>query len=185
MIGEQQRRAEVETRVRQELERIDHYRLPVNPVRVANRLGLKVKGVGFKDTAHAGMIAVKAGSGSIFVAYSEDAPYRMRAAIAHSLGHYFLHLTEDGVVKDGQILDRPIDLFWEREPANGPVAEELMREIEANWFAMELLMPTDFIRQEWARNPSVPNIARIFEVPQEAIGPRVAALNLWKSGKRG
>ena len=85
------------------------------------------------------MIAVKAGSGSIFVAYSEDAPYRMRAAIAHSLGHYFLHLTEDGVVKDGQILDRPIDLFWEKEPANGPVAEELMREIEANWFAMELL----------------------------------------------
>ena len=176
MIGEQQRRVDVERRVRRELERIGLYRLPVNPVRVANRLGISVKGVEFKNGSHSGMIAVKDGNAVIYVADSEETPYRMRVAIAHSLGHYFLHLMDSGRVKDGQILDRTIDMFLEREPAEGPVSEEMAREIEANWFAAELLMPTDFVQEEWDRNPSIPSIARIFGVTEEAIGRRIAVL---------
>ena len=43
MIGEQQRRAGVERRVREELELMGLYRLPVNPIQFANRLGIKVE----------------------------------------------------------------------------------------------------------------------------------------------
>ena len=61
MIGEQQRRAEIENRVRQELERIDHYRLPVNPVRVANRLGIEVYLSTFGQGPITGMVETNGG----------------------------------------------------------------------------------------------------------------------------
>ena len=184
MIGEQRRRVDVEKRVREELERLGLYRLPVNPVIVANKLGMKVKGVVFKDSSHASIVSVKDGTGTIFVSDLADEPYRMRVAVAHALGHYFLHLMEKGVVKDGQILDRPIDMFWEKEPDEGQASEDWMMEIEANRFADELLMPVSFVREEWASNPNIPRLARMFGVTDEAIGRRVANLNLWIPGKK-
>ena len=181
MIGEQQRRVDVESRVRKELERIDLYRLPVNPVTVANKLGMKVKSIESEDSSFAGLVAVKNGSGSIYVSESEPA-YLIRFTIAHEIGHYLLHLNEGGTIRDGMMLDRPIDMFWDREPAE--VSEEWMKEIEANWFATELLMPTEFIREEWSKIPSVSRLAEAFYVTDEAIGHRVANLSLWIPGER-
>ncbi len=184
MIGEQQRRVEVECRVRKELERVGLYRLPVNPIQVANRLGISVEYAKFPDGSTTGMIAAKGGGGRIFAA-KLDLPYRLRFTIAHEIGHYFLHLMEGNVIKDGEVRDRLIDMFLEREPSAGLVSEELMREIEANWFATELLMPMEFVREEWARNPNIPSLARMFGVTEEAIGYRVADLNLWDPANGG
>lgn len=178
MIGEQQRRVDVEQRAREELERMGLYRLPVNPIQVANRLGISVKYAQFPDGVTTGMVAVKGGSGTIFAA-KLDSPYQLRYTIAHELGHYFLHLMEGNVIKDGEARDRLINIFLKREPTVGPISEDLMREIQANWFATELLMPMEFIREEWNRNPNIPSLARMFDVTEDAIGHRVAGLNLW------
>ena len=183
MIGEQQKRAEVENRVRQELERIDHYRLPINPVRVANRLGIEVYLSTFGQGPITGMVETNGGRAEIFVLDSES-PYRKKVTVAHELAHYFLHLTQDGAIKNGRIQDRAIDLFWSKEPA-AAVSDDWQREIEANWFAAELMMPTKFVKEEWARNPSIPSLARIFVVTEEAIGYRVADLNLWVPATAG
>ena len=180
MIGEQQRRVDVESRVRQELERMGLYRLPINPVKVANWLGMKVKSVETKDSSFAGLVTVKNGSGSIYVSEGEPA-YLIRFTIAHEIGHYLLHLNEGGTIKDGMMLDRPIDMFWDREPAE--VSEDWMKEIEANWFATELLMPAEFIREEWSKIRSVSRLAETFYVTEEAIGHRVADLALWIPGE--
>ena len=177
MIGEQQRRVEVECRVRKELERVGLYRLPVNPVRVANRLGIEVSAATFGKSPISGMVETKGGDAEIFVLESES-PYRKKVTVAHELGHYFLHLMEDGAIKNGRIQDRPIDLFWSKEPVTS-VSDDWLREIEANWFATELMMPLEFVREEWNRNPSIQSLARIFVVTEEAIGYRVADLNLW------
>ena len=184
MIGEQQRRVDVERRVREELERMGLYHLPVNPIQFANRLGMSVEYAKFPDIATTGMVITRGGSGKIFAAKS-DSPYRLRFIIAHELGHYFLHLIEGNVIRDGEARDRAIDMFWENEPLAGPVPEDLMREIEANWFAIELLMPMEFVREEWGRNPSLPNLARLFDVTEEAIGYRVAGLSLWVPPRGG
>lgn len=184
MIGEQQRRVDVENRVRGELERMGLYRLPVNPIQFANRLGMSVEYAKFPEIPTIGMVVTRGGRGRIFAAKS-DSPYRLRFTIAHELGHYFLHLSEGNVIKDGEVRDRAIDMFWESEPLAGPISENLMREIEANWFATELLMPMEFVREEWNRNPSLPSLARMFDVTEDAIGYRVAGLNLWVPANGG
>ena len=180
MIGEQQRRVDVESRVRKELERIDLYRPPVNPVTVANKLGMRVMSGVFKDSSVISMVSIKGGNSGIFVAESKsDAPYLLRVAVAHALGHYFLHLLKDGVTKDGKILDRHIDMFWEREPDEGPLSKEHLWEIEANQFASELLMPEKYVKEEWGKKPNILSMAQTFGVTEEAIGQRIANLALW------
>ncbi len=184
MIEEQRSQVDVENLVKRELYQQGLYRLPVNPVQFANRLGIRVRGVVFKDNAFISMVETKGGKGDIFVAASEDAPYRMRVATAHSLGHYFLHLMEGNVIKDGKILDRPIDMFWGRKSTEGTISDEMTKELEANWFATELLMPTEFVQKEWTKTPVIPSLARTFGVTEEAIGQRVADLNVWLPAKK-
>ena len=183
MIGEQQRQVDLERLVRRELERMGLYRLPVNPIQFANRLGISVEYANFPDGSTIGMVVTRGGSGKIFAAIS-DSPYRLRFAIAHELGHYFLHLMEGNVIKDGSLRDRPIDLFWENKSSAGPLPKDLKQEIEANWFATELLMPLEFVRKEWYRNPNLQSLARMFDVTEDAVGCRVANLNLWVPASR-
>ena len=184
MIREQRRRVDVEQRVREELERMGLYRLPVNPIQFANRLGISVEYAKFPEISTIGMVVTKGGTGRVFAAKS-DSPYRLRFTIAHELGHYFLHLSEGNVIKDGEVRDRAIDMFWENEPLAGPVSEALMLEIEANWFAAELLMPMEFVREAWSKTPDLPYLSRMFDVTEDAIGYRVAGLNLWVPSNGG
>ena len=189
MIGEQQRRVDVESRVRKELERIGLYRIPVNPIQLANRLGISVKGVEFVDDSVISAVETRDGSAKIFVADAET-PYRKRFAIAHELGHYFLHLMENRVIKDGEIVDPVHFMSWGKEQ-EARLASEFRRrrsrrglpglqreEIEANWFATELLMPEESVRDEWEWHPSARRLARVFNVTAEAIQYRLDDLGL-------
>ncbi len=135
-------------------------------------LGITVNNAKFFDESLAALIVKRGQTTRIFVEQS-DRPYRKRFSIAHELGHHFLHLDEDG-----EIIDKRGDMFREKEP-DGLMSEDRMREIHANWFATELLMPTEFVREEWSKNPSTSYLARAFNVSEEAIGYRVDALDLW------
>ncbi len=166
-------RSEIECRAKEVLIQHGLYSLPINPVHLANVLGVAVNNAKFFDESLTALITKRGRATQIFVEQSAP-PYRKRFSIAHELGHYFLHLHEDG-----GIVDKRADMFREREPADGLISEDQRREIEANWFAAELLMPAQFVREEWSKNPSTPYMARAFNVSEEAIGYRVDALDLW------
>ena len=166
-------RAEVEQKALEVLMQHGLYALPIDPVQLANRLGVTVNNAKFADDSLAGLIARRGDSIRILVDQA-DPPYRKRFSIAHELGHHFLHLLEDG-----EIVDNRADMFREREPVDAPISSERLREIQANWFAAALLMPGEFVRQQWAGNPSISYMARVFNVSEEAMGYRVDALDLW------
>ena len=106
------RRSEIEQQAKEVLSQHGLYSLPVDPVRLANRIGVKVNNAKFADDAWAALIARRNRTTRIFVEQS-DPPYRKRFSIAHELGHHFLHLLDDG-----EIVDKRTDMFREREPGN-------------------------------------------------------------------
>ena len=166
-------RSDIEHRAKGVLSQHGLYSLPIDPVRLANRIGVTVNNAKFADDSWAALIAKRGHTTRIFVEQS-DPPYRKRFSIAHELGHHFLHLLEDG-----EIVDKRTDMFRDREPVDGPMSEDRIKEIQANWFAAALLMPAEFVRAEWARNPRMLHMVEVFNVSEEAMGYRVDALNLW------
>src|SRR5947209_7723713 len=108
--------------------------IPVDPVVLANKLGMVVRNAKFSDDTIAGMIA-KRGDQVTLLVNSDDPPARKRFTIAHECGHHFLHLLEDGEFVDGEAnLFRG---FWQDQQNVSP---EKRREIQANMFAAALLM---------------------------------------------
>lgn len=162
----------VEQRAKQILKQHGLYALPVDPVLLANRLGVTVNNAKFADDSWAALISKRGPTTRVFVEQS-DPPYRKRFSIAHELGHHFLHLMEDG-----EMVDKRADMFRERRPNGENWSPERFMEVEANWFAAELLMPQEFVREEWKANPNVSTMAKIFNVSEEAMGYRIDALGL-------
>ena len=167
------KRSAIEAQAKELLTQHGLYSLPVDPVYLANRLAITVHNAKFADDSWAALIAKSGSSTRIFVEQS-DPPYRKRFSIAHELGHHFLHLPDDG-----EIIDRRADMFRVREPEAGPITEERLREIHANWFASALLMPADLVKVEWERSSSIAYLAGVCNVSEEAMGYRIDALNLW------
>ena len=148
------------------------YSIPVDPVVLANRLGIKVNNAKFSEPSLAAMLA-KRGS-SVWILLDESgSPARKRFSIAHELGHHFLHLESDG-----EIVDRNADLFRISEYATSEITPERRREIEANQFAAALLMPEQLVREVWPDYSSVSEMAKLFQVSEESMGYRVASLGL-------
>ena len=166
-------RPEIESQAKEILLQHGIYSLPIDPVRLANLIGISVNNAKFADDSWAAMLAKRGEVTRIFVEQS-DPPYRKRFSIAHELGHHFLHLREEG-----EIVDKRVDMFREREPLDGQISDERVREIHANWFAAALLMPEDLVRTEWANGPHLSRMAKVFNVSEEAMGYRLDSLNLW------
>ncbi len=165
-------RSQIEQRAKDVLVQHGLYSLPIDPVNLANLLGVTVHNAKFADDSWAGLIAKRGQHTQILVEQS-DPPYRKRFSIAHELGHHFLHLLDDG-----EIVDKRVDMFREKQPTLADWSAQRRREVEANWFAAALLMPEELVRQQWAANPSVMALARAFNVSQEAMGYRVDSLDL-------
>ena len=169
------RRSDVDRLAKEILTQHGLFSVPVDPVVLANLLGVTVNNAKFSDESWAALIAKRDHTTRIFVEQS-DPPYRKRFSIAHELGHHFLHLPGEG-----EIVDKHADMFREKEPSIGSVSEERIREIQANWFAAALLMPAELVHIEWHRDPSVKRMATLFNVSEEAMGYRLDTLDLWNS----
>ena len=166
-------RSKIEQHAKSVLKQHGLYALPIDPVLLANKLGITVNNAKFADDTWAALIAKRGPSTRIFVEQS-DPPYRKRFSIAHELGHHFLHLMEDG-----EILDKRADMFRERLVSVESSPRNRSKEVEANWFAAALLMPAELVQTEWEANPNVTTMAKIFNVSEEAMGYRLDALGLW------
>ncbi len=165
-------RQDIEKRARDICREHGLHAIPIDPVVLANRLGMKVHNAKFADDNIVGMIA-KRGDSITLLVNQADPPYRKRFTIAHELGHHFLHLLEDGEFVDGEA-----DLFRQPPADEKSVSPERRREIQANMFAAALLMPEDAVRVEWEKVRSVSDMARLFNVSDEAMGIRIDQLGL-------
>ena len=172
-INKRLNRTDVEDLVKEILVQHGLFSVPVDPVILANKLGVKVNNAKFVDDSWAAMISKRDDAIRIFVEQS-DPPYRKRFSIAHELGHHFLHLPQDG-----EIVDKRADMFRQRAPAEEAISPERLREIQANWFAAALLMPADLVRREWELNSNLKKLAIQFNVSEEAMGYRLDSLGLW------
>jgi Zn-dependent peptidase ImmA (M78 family) len=146
--------------------------IPIDPVVLANRLGMAVHNAKFSDDNIVGMIAKRDDQVTMLINQA-DPPFRKRFTIAHELGHHFLHLVGDGHFVDGEA-----NLFRLPYDDQHGITAERRREIQANIFAAALLMPEEAVRREWNHVRSVSWLARKFNVSEEAMGIRVGQLGL-------
>lgn len=161
-----------------EIERIAHQTLiehgmlsiPVDPVAIANRLGIRVSNAVFSEASLSGMIAQRGDKKSLLVNDS-DSIERKRFTIAHELGHCLLHLDVEG-----EFVDSATDLF--RTDGNSGKGQMHLQEVEANIFAAALLMDEDLIRQCWSSCKDLSRMAKIFMVSESAMGIRLNSLGL-------
>ena len=148
------------------------YSIPVDPVVLASELGVRVNNAKFSEPSMVAMLA-KRGNNIWILLDESGSPFRKRFSIAHELGHHFLHLHSDG-----EMVDHNADLFRVSEYATNDITLERRREIEANQFAAALLMPEQLVMKVWPDYLSVSEMARLFQVSEEAMGYRIASLGL-------
>lgn len=139
--------------------------LPVDVRDLARRAGVKVIDYPL-DPNHSGVLVRKNGP-PVIVVNENHHPRRQRFSIAHELGHLFLH-------------DGP-EIFHRHEfhKPNDAV------EVQANYFAAEILMPADAVLREASRvnldmltDRSVLLLARRFDVSVAAMTARLERLKL-------
>lgn len=118
-----------------------------------------------------GLFVIK--DGNSYIRYnSHQDKNRQRFTIAHELGHSVLHKETPLFVdkKNERIMYRNSD------SSTG----EIRKEREANAFAAALLMPADFIKEEWQNIPleesPVEYLAEVFQVSSQAMSFRLANL---------
>jgi Zn-dependent peptidase ImmA (M78 family) len=149
-------------------------RVPIDPVALAVKEGIKVHNAVFAEANLAGMVARRGHNISLLVR-SADSPVRKRFTIAHELGHHFLHLHGDA---DGDFVDRADDVDLFRGESRSSAARRPREEVEANQFAAALLMPRVLVAAEMEKlhNVTVEDLARRFNVSAEAMGIRLHEL---------
>jgi hypothetical protein len=89
---------------------------------------------------------------------------RQRFTIAHEIGHFVLHrdLIEVGLVDD--------------ELYRSDLSNDLER--QANYFAAQLLLPAEWVRQFYKGEKSLSKLAEIFDVSENALRIRLKELRL-------
>lgn len=166
-------RLEIEKMARDILRQHGLETIPINPVLLANRLGITVNNAKFSDDTVAAMIA-KRGANIMLLVNNDDPPYRKRFSIAHELGHHFLHL-----ITDGEFIDNEADLFRGLSDQDEPILQDRRsQEIQSNMFAAALLMPEDILRKEFNKGLSNDELAINFGVSKEAMAIRLSQLRL-------
>ena len=112
-------------------------RPPVPVKKLVKRFGAVVKAVPF-DQEFSGILLIE-GDRKVIGVNQEESPERQRFSIAHELAHLIFH-PEEGVH-----VDRSFSVQF-RGPRSSAGIDQ--REVQANRFAAELLMPVDFLRAD-------------------------------------
>jgi len=152
--------------------------IPVNPVVLANRLGIKVLRAIFNEPRFSGMTARRVGGETHILVNDNDSLWRKRFTVAHEIAHSILHLQD----APEQIVDSDLDFFRSTETWSDNWTDERRREYEANAFAAELLMPRSLVQEIWSKLPkaqrTISTMARLFQVSEDAMGIRLDELGL-------
>jgi Zn-dependent peptidase ImmA (M78 family) len=168
------RRNEIEKRATQILRDHDLLDVPVDPLKVARALGIKVMNAVFSEPGKSGVVVKRGSEFSIFLNTNEPAA-RKRFTIAHEIGHRLLHMVSD---VESEIVDTE-DNFRATEVLDAETwTAERRGEWEANAFAAALLMNEESVREKWqgCEDPTV--LAWMFQVSPTAMIVRLTQLGL-------
>ena len=137
--------------------------LPVDPVKIASKLGYLIKPLTGWDSIHTSGMACDENGQKVIYIKSDEHHQRKRFTIAHEIGHHFLGHTAGG----NHCRDNEQTL---RTPT----------EIQANEFAAELLMPEDVVEMLVKRKgiTSIDELAQIFDVSTQAMYWRLKNIGL-------
>lgn len=148
-------------------------KVPVDVEAVADYLGLEIVPRRFPAEDRTSGALLRRDGSAIIVVNAAHAPVRKRFTIAHEIGHFVLH--------DDEV---HVDQFRNEKSSDGTHAKE----IEANAFAAELLMPEEIVTKLVGRfsmmaldpetEEHVKKVARQLEVSAEALTIRLATLGL-------
>jgi hypothetical protein len=131
---------------------------PVDIERVVREWGLAVEFVNRPGGLHGRMLAERA----VVEVAAGDHPNRQRFSIAHELGHYIL-------------AHNPVYSEAEPEEITSPTG---INEREADTFAAELLMPTEWVRDDWKELQHSSRMAALYRVSEQAMWIRLEDLRL-------
>ena len=165
----QRTKEEIEAIARNMLIEHNMYSIPVDPVVLANKLGIRVSSAEFADPNISGMIMVNGENVELLVNIS-DSYHRKIFTIAHELGHKILHL-ENG----GKYVDFQVNMYRGCQNRGNKEYDE---EIEANQFAAALLMDEELVKSIWPEIGPLYELANLFNVSQSAMGYRIDNLGL-------
>lgn len=142
----------------------DNYPFPV--VEFINELGIRTFADDLED--HNSGYIKKDSSGQVSIVINQNhSVKRNRFTLAHELGHFFNdneYLTKQSMIEDSFKLNRSKEGLPEK------------REIEANKFAAELLMPKDKFIEVYRNSASIDNVADFFKVSVDAAKMRAHIL---------
>ncbi|MBB1557105.1 MAG: ImmA/IrrE family metallo-endopeptidase [candidate division SR1 bacterium] len=100
---------------------------------------------------------------------------RKRFTLAHEIGHYCLH--KDYLQDTGPFIDNDNTLY--NRPGYIDLPEDVKnKEEEANFFAAEILMPGNLVKEAYNKNDSIEKLANFFSVSAEAMFYRLKNLSL-------
>lgn len=143
---------------------------PVDVETIAKYLKLEVRRENFPDDVSGAL--TRAPERSVIAVNRNHHENRQRFTIAHELGHYLLH-PDAPAYYDGK---NQVGVHF-RSAANGGGWDP--KEIEANRFAAELLMPRRLILNRISVSKTevdASSLARVFDVSEEAMTYRLAGL---------
>lgn len=140
-------------------------RPPIDVLAIARDLGVAVFVRPFPSALSA--LLLRHGENAFIGINSHQAPVRQRFSLAHELGHFILHHKVHHFIDYGvpqAVEGEQPGYHWQQERA-------------ANQFAAELLMPAELLKDD-ARTTALSRLARRYDVSQEAMGFRLANLEL-------
>jgi Zn-dependent peptidase ImmA (M78 family) len=148
---------------------------PVPVAEIAEGRGVAVRHMPLKDEL-SGMIFVK-NDMPVIVVNSLHHANRQRFTIAHELGHHVLHMSDIG--SEVHVDTKYFVMARDENSSKGFDRKE----IEANRFAAELLVPKRFLRRELKGRvidvedaPLIAELARAFEVSPQMMSIRIGQL---------
>ena len=150
-------------------------KFPFPVISFANEIGVKVYADEKLPRDTSGAIR-KVGNEYSVVLNANHSKQRILFTLAHELGHYFND--KDYLESNGEIEDSSKQSHgWLYRKEGRPCDESMrQRDVLANKFAAELLMPEkDFILQ-WKRHGSAEAVAKFFNVSVSAVQVRAASV---------
>lgn len=162
----------IDEKVRELLARFRVRRAPVPVEQIAKKVGIKIAAVPAEDDISGAII--RKGTRVVIAVNTSHHPNRQRFTVAHELGHYYFH---HGLEEH---VDQNFRIAWRNSDSSKAVD---WLEIEANRFAAELLMPTEFLTRDLdalqkIEKRTVALLASRYRVSPEAMKIRLTNLGI-------
>jgi Zn-dependent peptidase ImmA (M78 family) len=126
---------------------------PIDALAIAGQLGITIREEVLENDAISGFLRLDAEGNGQIVLNRSHSPARKRFTVAHELGHFRLHSNDRIHIDD---VSSATTVHYRDSDAGRAIK---LKEIEANQFAAELLMPTDeiqsFMTEELGRGADV------------------------------